>query len=166
MSKKEDSRLHRNHKQEKNRKINIIVLSIFAILILFIIGVSSSDSSSNDSSTSTASSKKSGDSDSQKKKSEKAVNEINNEFGQHEELNGMKVKLDSADQSGILFDVTVPDNAINAPEGQQREIYKNVYKIIVGKSGSESPSVYFYDQAGNKVAHSTFTGNIKLEETE
>lgn len=164
MSKKEDSRLHRNHKQEKNRKINIIVLSIFAILILFIIGVSSSDSSSNDSSTSTASSKKSDDSDSQKKKSEKAVNEINNEFGQHEELDGMKVKLDPSDAGGVLFDVTVPDAAINSTTEQQREIYKNVYKIIVGKSGSENPSIYYYDQAGNKVAHSTFTGNIKFDE--
>ena len=42
----------------------------------------------------------------------------------------------------------------------------NYNMIIFGKSGGESPSVYFYDQAGNKVAHSTFTGNIKLEETE
>lgn len=90
------------------------------------------------------------------------VKDINDKIAQKPELQGLSVKRDKYGDND--YDVTVPDSALEGNNSQLREICKNIFTIIEHETGSDNPTVYYYDEAGNQVAHTDWDGTIKLDD--
>lgn len=90
------------------------------------------------------------------------VKDINDKIAQKPELQGLSVKRDKYGNDD--YDVTVPDSALEGNNSQLREICKNIFTIIEHETGSDNPTVYYYDEAGNQIAHTTWGGTIKLDD--
>lgn len=113
---------------------------------------SKSESKANDESISNAKNKAKND----------GVKDINDKIAQKPELQGLSVKRDKYGDND--YDVTVPDSALEGSNSQLREICKNIFTIIEHETGSDNPNVYYYDEAGNQIAHSSWDETIKLDD--
>lgn len=163
----------------KSRKFGRVVLSLLAAAffiggsITMITSPSDSSSSSQSKSSSKSSSSDKSESNSEKKQSEadsshkkqaqQGVDDINKKIAGEPDLAGLKVKLDKYDEGGQDYDVILPDNALGGNDNQTKEICKNVFTIIKNETGNQSPTVFYYDQAGNEVARTKWDGSIKLD---
>lgn len=98
-----------------------------------------------------------------KAKSKKGIDRLNAKIGEDDRLNGLVVRLSSNDSNGTMFEVKVPDAALNGTDAQVREVLKNIDNLIAEYTGADSPIVYYYDNAGNQVAHTSLSGDIKLD---
>ena len=89
------------------------------------------------------------------------VKDINDKIAQKPELQGQSGKCVKRGKDDYY--VTVPDSALEGTNSQLREICKNIFTIIEHETGSDNPTVYYYDEAGNQVAHTAWDGTIKLD---
>lgn len=137
------------------------------ILALATFGSVSSGSHSSSSSSSSSSAKQSSekaDSESEKVEKEKVkntCNALNQQFSQHEELQGFKLKPAAGDQ----FTVEVPSTATALSDNEQKSVYQNILKLIYSYDNgtNEGTMVEFQDQMGNMVARSSYTGDGEIK---
>lgn len=98
-----------------------------------------------------------------KSKARKGLTKLNEKIGEDDRLNGLVVRLSKNDTDGTMYEVKVPDAALNGNDEQIRETFKTVFNLISQYTGADDPTVYYYDNAGNQVAHTSMSGDIKLD---
>lgn len=98
-----------------------------------------------------------------KSKAKQGLTKLNEKIGEDDRLNGLVVRLSKNDTDGTMYEVKVPDAALNGNDEQIRETFKTVFNLISQYTGADDPTVYYYDDAGNQVAHTSTSGDIKLD---
>lgn len=148
---------------------------VLALVALFFVAGSytSATQSSSDSSQSSSQKSSSSQDDSDKaywssakkakSKAKKGLTKLNEKIGEDDRLNGLVVRLSKNDTDGTMYEVKVPDAALNGNDEQVRETFKMVFNLISEYTGADNPTVYYYDNAGNQVAHTSMSGDIKLD---